>query len=375
MRPRWILALVAGMGAGLCTPSAMGQQQATAPVAPQSNISILPSATPTAPAANPNVYAPTTYSQMSIIPTRNDQAPADTMTSAAPCATQCCADHFVPYMLGDFASPVGTYFFDLKVAEGASPRPIDRVFLDFNYYDNLGRQNLTAPLHEVDLYRYVFGFEKTFLDGKASVEVRVPFFTLDAQATSDAPGASFTSTYLGNISAIGKYVVWENKETGSLISAGAILTVPTAATQRVDLGPSTMAFVAPFVGYILSSGDFYLQGFSSIIFPVARPQSIVLFNDIGVGYFAYRDASGTGLIRSVAPTFEVHVMTPLRQPNGLADEFGIFDTERLPDIVDLTFGATIEFSKRTTLGLGVCTPVTGPKPFDVEAIAQLNVQF
>jgi hypothetical protein len=29
----------------------------------------------------------------------------------------------------------------------------------------------------------------------------------------------------------------------------------------------------------------------------------------------------------------------------------------------------------TTLGMAVCVPLTGPRPFDVEAQAQLNVRF
>ena len=100
-----------------------------------------------------------------------------------------------------------------------------------------------------------------------------------------------------------------------------------------------------------------------------------MFNDLGVGYFVYRDRSEDSLITAVAPTFEVHIDTPLRQADPNADQFGATDSLRVNNVVDLTFGSTFEILNRATLGTGVVVPVTGPKPFDVEAIAQLNYRF
>jgi hypothetical protein len=36
---------------------------------------------------------------------------------------------------------------------------------------------------------------------------------------------------------------------------------------------------------------------------------------------------------------------------------------------------TLGIRKRSSLGLGVVTPLTGPKPFDIEGQANLNVRF
>ncbi|HYV36549.1 MAG TPA: hypothetical protein VE988_12630 [Gemmataceae bacterium] len=300
--------------------------------------------------------------------------------NASPC-NNCACEHFTPYMLGDFIGPIGSLFCDIKVSEGNSPRPVDRFFFDANYYNNIFADRWKDPaetLKHVDYLRYVFGFEKTFLDGRASVTLRIPFFTIDARASDyglSVGEKDFTSTDLGNISAIFKMVLMEDKSTGSLLSAGATITVPTEATRLMDPGQATLAYVAPFVGYILERGNFFLQGFTSMTLPVARPESILLFNDIGVGYFAYRNDSGWGMVRSIAPTFEVHVLTPLRQADPQQDEFGTFDKFIIHNNVDLTLGATIEFANRSTLGIGFCTPVTGPQPFDFEAIAQFNLRF
>jgi hypothetical protein len=100
-----------------------------------------------------------------------------------------------------------------------------------------------------------------------------------------------------------------------------------------------------------------------------------MFNDLGVGYYVYRDRSEESLMTAIAPTFEVHIDTPLRQADRNVDQFGAADGIRVDNVVDLTFGATFEFLNHATLGTGVLVPVTGPKPFDVEAIAQLDYRF
>src|SRR5262249_52146286 len=129
---------------------------------------------------------------------------------------------------------------------------------------------------------------------------------------------SFTSTHFGNISGIFKAVLWEDPRTGNLVSGGLTLSLPTASSRLIDPGPSTLAYVQPFVGYIFNYGNAFLQGFSSVTAPLAHAESIVLFNDIGVGYFVYRDPTCRSCLRSVAPTFEVHITNPLRQSDVLA---------------------------------------------------------
>ena len=44
-------------------------------------------------------------------------------------------------------------------------------------------------------------------------------------------------------------------------------------------------------------------------------------------------------------------------------------------VVSFTAGATLGFGSRSFLNLGVNAPVTGPQPYVVEAIAQLNIRY
>ncbi|MCI0639285.1 MAG: hypothetical protein L0Y72_30040 [Gemmataceae bacterium] len=94
-----------------------------------------------------------------------------------------------------------------KVADNESPRPLDRFFFTYNYFNNLRGQSGFTPGsttavfipgtaatqfldtsiftnlpdafvagRSVNVHRELIGFEKTFLGGDASIEMRFPFF-------------------------------------------------------------------------------------------------------------------------------------------------------------------------------------------------------
>jgi hypothetical protein len=296
---------------------------------------------------------------------------------------------FTPFMLGDYSRVNIGLASDFKIAEGDSPRPTDRIFYLFNYYNNVDKNRFISSLesvHGVDLYNHVFGFEKTLFDGLVSLELRIPFHTIDADAKQftvtpsfsggtsvvGPGGPGFSDTEFGDITAIAKVVLLEERATGSLLSAGLAVTLPTADNLQGSLENST-TFVQPFVGYILNRGNFFVQGFTSVTLPVTNDEAIVLFNDIGAGYYVYR-ANCSGLLTAVAPTLELHVITPLRQP-AIVEAFEPVENLRLKNIVDLTLGTTLEFGNRATLGLGVVASLSNPKPFDFGALAQLNYRF
>jgi hypothetical protein len=52
-----------------------------------------------------------------------------------------------------------------------------------------------------------------------------------------------------------------------------------------------------------------------------------------------------------------------------------FDPAGTPDSVDLTLGVSVVFNHRAALSVAAVAPVTGPRPFDIEALAFLNVRF
>jgi hypothetical protein len=265
---------------------------------------------------------------------------------------------------------------NFKISENMSPRPQDRVFYDFNYYNNLDatiNRRVLAPISDIKAYIHLFGLEKTFNDGKGSIGIRLPLDTV----TADSPSRSIltpTQTALGNLSVFTKYILEQDPRTGSLVSVGLAVTPPTGPTRFAGapylLGINSVYF-QPFLGYIYNSGRWYIQGFSGFDFPATQRDVTLMFNDIGIGYYAIRAQDPTRFLTGLAPTFELHVNTPFNH----RDPFNKFDIAGSPDVVNLTYGLNFEFRRTAILTAALITPVSSPKPFDTEAVLLLNIFY
>jgi hypothetical protein len=97
----------------------------------------------------------------------------------------------------------------------------------------------------------------------------------------------------------------------------------------------------------------------------------LLHNDVHVGYILHRCTDPCAWVTAVVPNFEVHVNNPLNH-RGATNPTDPVGTQ---DWVDLTTGLTFELRRTATLALGFVTPVTGPKPYDFEVLAQFNMRF
>ncbi|ODT97583.1 MAG: hypothetical protein ABS79_07320 [Planctomycetes bacterium SCN 63-9] len=266
-----------------------------------------------------------------------------------------------------------------KISENQSPQPQDRVYFSFNYYANVNgdlNRRLNSPVDQFRAYREIFGFEKTFNEGLGSICVRLPLYTLSADFAANANGRrqASTSTALGDLTICGKYTLALDPETGSLLSAGLAVTPPT--------GPGTFAGVPylsgfrttaiqPFLGYIWRRGKFFLHGFTAIDVPCSSRDATLLYNDLGAGYEVFRNADASAFLTAVIPTFEVHVNNPLNH----RDYLSVNDPFAIPDVVNLTSGLNLLVRQSSTLTFGIVTPVTGPRPFDYEALLLLNIRF
>lgn len=263
-----------------------------------------------------------------------------------------------------------------KMAENESPRPLDRVYYNFNFFDRVNtsvNERLDVDIRDIEVYRNTFGIEKTCLDGNASIGLRVPINTLSSESFS-VPGFDRTSTAVGDLSVIFKYILCQSDDGGNLLSAGLAVTAPTGPDQFANSDAVTSfhsTLLQPYVGYILSHNRWFIQGFTAIDIPTDSEDVTVLFNDIALGYYLYQNPDGNHLVSGVVPTVEVHVNTPLNHR-------GAFDFEDLagtPDIVTLTFGTHVQLKDHAVLTVGFITPITGPRPFDYEATVQFNWYF
>jgi hypothetical protein len=268
-----------------------------------------------------------------------------------------------PPMLGDFfrTSPFrtgGVSAQGFKLAENESPRPLDRVFTTFNYYGDVRPNAFRRDgFGQANIYREMFGLEKTFLDGDASIGLRAPLSTLDVDGGSTQAG--FTDTDFGDLNVIFKYAVLNDHTTGDLISTGLVVTTPTGPIETFH-----DVKLQPFVGGIWNIGDWYVHGFTSLSVPTDSNDTTVLFNDLGVGYWLYHHGGCGQIVTAIIPTAEVHVNTPLNHRG-----------DPIVDSVDLTQGVIFDLWGRAWLSVGVSENITGPKTYEIEALVHLNVRF
>jgi hypothetical protein len=234
-----------------------------------------------------------------------------------------------------------------KISEDESPRPQDRVFIDYNYFADVSLPG--SPQSQVHFE--TFGFEKTLFDGAASFGIRVPYIQ---------QSGPFGSDDVGDISFILKYALYDDRQTGNLISGGLVVTAPTG--QSIDLydGSSIHStLLQPYLGAIWAVDRFYMNGFAEVVIPTDSRDVAFGAVDVGMGY---------RIADYFIPTFEAHVNTSFNHHGIENDPIGFADSVVLTSGFHSIIG-------RAVFTAGVAVPVSGPRLEDVEAIVQLNFRF
>jgi hypothetical protein len=290
-----------------------------------------------------------------------------------------------------------------KMADNTSPLPQDRVYLDYSFYGNVP---INTP--GVNVNSFAPGFEKTFLDGRVSFELRLPMAdTLDQNYFFD----NTTRTSVGEIGDLGmvfKGLLFRNERFA--MSGGLAMTAPTGPDERfytdqsdtnVDvLMKNESVHLMPFVGFLWTPNDrwfsiSYLQldvdsngtpisvdngrGTLSSIGTYREPTFMYL--DLSLGYWAYRSESQNRYLTGIAPVVEVHVNQSLEKSpvliNGASQVGGDINGNQINNIsiVDLMVGLHVELCGKTTLTAAYCTPATGDRQFDGEFRCFLNRRF
>lgn len=290
-----------------------------------------------------------------------------------------------------------------KITENESPRPQNRVYFTYRYFNNLGSMQQTpvpgalasavandqisfdfllarlnnpniidfdpdsvtvgtANLSQSHVHQETLGLERTILDGRASLGVRIPLI----QQTGEP---SFEDSDLGDITFIFKGIVTENPETGSLLSAGLAVTAPTGPGLMPITGEEIHpTLIQPFLGFVLNMDTIFVQGFSSAIFPTDDRDVVLLNNDVAIGARFFR-GNPDALIKFITPTVELHVTTPLEESNARDVPIGF------PDVFTLTGAVHVGVGERAVVSVGVATPLSGPNPNDVEGILSATLFY
>jgi hypothetical protein len=311
------------------------------------------------------------------LPTAAENGPDAVEGPAAPSTEPPASRLYTPWMFGDVLGPTANlpaggnrltvvapvaFRSSFAISENESPRPYDRVFSTFNYFNNVDHSLLAAGSPSANLYRELFGFEKTFLDGDASVGLRLPYLQM-------AGNPGLADTHIGDLSVILKYAFLNDRATGNLTSGGLVVTAPTGQELRIPgQSPVNSTILQPWIGSIYNWDKLYLQGFLSFAIPTDARDVSLFFKDFALGYWLYRASDGERLLTAVVPQAELHINTPLnhqgsgRSPIGYSDNIAVT-------------GGCYFFFNRAIWGVAVGAPVTGPLPYDYEVITNLNFRF
>ncbi|MCE9567698.1 MAG: hypothetical protein K8U57_37330 [Planctomycetes bacterium] len=247
----------------------------------------------------------------------------------------------------------------IMITDNDSPRPSNRVYFGYSYYDGLGAAQ-NPGFGDVTQNRQIFGIEQTLFNGNTSIGLRMPYVQVAGPFGSGGNAA-------GDLSILGKWALINNRDTGDILSIGMVLTTPTGGQAGVfpDGSPIPHSVLfQPWLGAVHTMGRGYIQGITNVVIPSDSRDVLLFGHSFALGYQLIQ---GSGVVPTVTPTFETHIRLPLndRNPNGLI---------YLQDQVNLTGGAHFRWNRFTMSG-AACIPVVGPRPWNIEALANVNYRF
>lgn len=393
----------------------------------------------------PNGGATDDPSTMVVQVSHDVAAPGYSVGACNTCGTGCGADYclagpgvYAPPMIGHFAFPFilkadPVRVIDVRTGEvatsvarearplfsrtnsfistGESPQPMTRAYARYDYLEIKGPFPSLSPLvDKIELQSVTLGFEKACWDDHVSIGVRVPFYksrfstrTLeDDGIVADLIQDLDDRQTLGDVTIILKAAMGNYARIGSVCTVGLAATLPTGKDSTAfDLATGVeqdkhIGFLQPFLGYLKGWEGAYVQGFSSLLFPIRNgsgDDAIIWHNSIGLGYWAVggSNCGGScghgnhlGLLSAVVPTLELHVNSALNN-GGQFDYFrdpaadnSIFVTSRsnlqFSTTVVVTGGINVSCGDNAWATLGAAVPLT-EQPFDYQLVAQINIKF
>jgi hypothetical protein len=376
------------------------QTPGTTPAAPAAPATTAPAA-PGAAAAAPGTPAPTpAAANENNLFSQGGQGDQSAMA----------AESFSPNMIGDSMAPTFIRVFPslfvvspsggpgrFKMADDTSPLPRDRLIADYSYYNGVNYgPGFPAPTTNVRLGVNEFepGFEKTFLSGAASIELRAPMSAIDGIGNN-----------FGNLGVALKALVFSQRDLD--VCAGMSMNVPTAPNLSIAItglpppgpilvspGPLTVenqsVHLLPFAGALWRpSCRLFVQGYIQVDVDVSGDQVLntytsfsegrvyeptLLYVDLGAGYWL-RKGDCSRLISGVALISEIHVNESL----GSGTTTVAFGTPPFSSfsLVDATAGVHLDLGQQSNVTVAYVAPLTGgpDRVFNGELRAFYNYRF
>ncbi len=269
-----------------------------------------------------------------------------------------------------------------KIAENVSPMPRDRVFFNYNHFENALNDYLGRA---ISLDRYALGIEKTFFDQLTSIEFRLPV-AQGLNSTQDFASPDTRGAELSNLSLAAKGILLASSNW--IISGGTTLTIPTGDGyveafdgDRYFFVDNDAVHLAPFIGWlVMPSSRWFAQGFVQTDFDlngnevrsafngtegILQDQNL-LFVDASVGRWLMQ--SNQGSLNGIGAITELHYTMTLNDSDRVGrvgNPFGHVDVLNLTAALHFQFGLT-------SLRFGGAAPLREDEErlYDAEIIAQ-----
>ena len=295
----------------------------------------------------------------------------------------------------------------MKIAENNNSLPQDRVFVLYNHFQDAASIDDMptvgpATQRSISLDRYTIGFEKTFLDGLWSFELRMPFG--GGYGYQSADFSSFAGQ-IGNLDVVLKRMVYQSDTTVAAI--GLCVDTPTGSDatgtgQGVQYNIRNQAtFLSPYLGILRLPNDrLFYQVFLQVDVPTngnridyvdtlttgagafgTLNDQTLMYADLAVGYWLSRNPNANW-VTGLAGVVELHYTTTLQDADivtgttsGRSFSFGNFGNR--VDVLDLTVGLHTELTNNTLCRVGGVVPLrTGDnRLFNAEVQVQLERRF
>jgi hypothetical protein len=267
-----------------------------------------------------------------------------------------------------------------KISDDNNPLPRDRVIVNYDYFDNAQLSSQGVPVH-----RFSMGFEKTFFDQRASIEVRVPFAsTANNDFFVDGVNGGGHVEF-GDINITLKALLYGGPVLN--VAAGLGIATPTADDLRIFLANGTplarinndAVVLTPYFAFLLTPTDrWFFQNWYEFSFDangnevLANPdftglRGVGRLNDQGLfqvdaqlGYWLYRSTGGSGWLRGLAPFLELHYNSTMGRADAIAaGALTIGDPRSHLDELNLAAGFSAQVGDGLLVSVGAVAPLKG----------------
>ncbi len=284
----------------------------------------------------------------------------------------------------------------LVIARNNSALVRDRFYVAYEHTTGaMSASSQSTSSTDASLDRTILGLEKAFLDGRASIEVRLPFA---AQRDFRFNRFSIQSDgEFGNVGLIGKLQLVKTRN--KVFSTGIAILLPTGGDISGEFDGNAFTIendaivISPFLAFAsaaegsdwfwqgFAQTDYYARGntFSGLGQSVEHDRQSLLRLSGGGGRWFFR--KNDGLLRGLAGIAELHFTSTLDEADSAtflnipsASAQTLSNVDGYQNVLNLTSGLHLELPGKANARVGVNVPLRGDERFhDATLMVQVNI--